>query len=140
MATGATPGAPSLDVLLGRSASTGWALIGIERLSCYEPQRWTAAADLRARVTPWGLRFDGELLQTDDPSMHFYVPITKLPMTMEMACGVLSVSLPSTTSRPLKPSHLSRSHCIIVHQKKVIPDSTCEGLTGKQRDCHCVAE
>lgn len=103
MATGATPGAPSLDVLLGRSASTGWALIGIERLSCYEPQRWTAAADLRARVTPWGLRFDGELLQTDDPSMHFYVPITKLPMTMEMACGVLSVSLPSTTSATTAP-------------------------------------
>ena len=89
--SGSTVTSASLDTLLGRAPSPGWALLGLEGFtvnSKYDAD-WFSHCDPYARVTlnPGGLRYFSTVLRdanSGDFKMHFYVPLSATSASVEI--------------------------------------------------------
>ena len=89
--SGSSVSTPSLEVLLGRSTSPGWAMVGLTHLTVdsEHDQDWFSHADPYASVTiqPGSLRFVSKVLSdsnSGDLSLHFYVPLSATSAEVEI--------------------------------------------------------
>lgn len=89
--SGSSVTTPSLNLLLGREASPGWALVTLGALSIdsAHDQDWFSHGDPYAWVTiqPSGLRFQSKVhhnSNSGDLAMNFYVPLTASSATIEI--------------------------------------------------------